>query len=551
MSTAPPVAGAATKPNIILMMADDMGYSDIGCFGSEINTPNLDRLAAGGVRLSGFYNYARCCPTRAALLTGLAPHEAGIGHMTLDLGSPAYQGYLNDNCVTIAEALKPAGYSTYMAGKWHAGGDYPYSSWREAGGIGEKGKPTPRQRGFDRFYGILGGSANYYDPHSLMLDDELVDIDYPDFFFTDAIADAAAGFIGDHQDDNPYLLYLSFTAPHWPLHAHSEDIARYRGAYRGGWDELRARRHERLNSLGVLENSWDISPRDPEAPAWEGVPDQDWEDARMAVYAAQVDRMDQGIGRVLDAVRRRGDWDNTLIMFISDNGGCAEYLREDAISHTAPPHARTGVPIQSGNVPGLMPGPETTYMSYDLPWANASCSPFRYYKHFTHEGGISTPFVAHWPKVIRPNSIDHQPAWVGDFMATFLHVAGAAYPTEHRGRAVTPLRGESFLPALGGTNIGRQQPIIFEHEGNCAVRDGHWKLVNRHPGSWELYDMATDRTELNDLAAANPKMRDLLVDAYAAWAREVGVGDWAKMISSPRAARFRGWIREVPSEAGQ
>ena len=551
MSTTPSVAGAGTKPNIILLMADDMGYSDIGCFGGEINTPNLDRLAAGGIRLSGFYNYARCCPTRAALLTGLAPHEAGIGHMTIDLGSPAYQGYLNDNCVTLAEALKPAGYSTYMAGKWHAGGDYAYSSWREAGGIGEKGKPTPRQRGFDRFYGILAGSANYYDPHSLMLDDELVDIDYPDYFFTDAIADAGAGFIDDHQGEDPYLLYTSFTAPHWPLHAHPEDIARYRGTYRGGWDELRARRHERLNSLGVLESNWDLSPRDPEAPAWEDVPDQDWEDARMAVYAAQVDRMDQGIGRVLDAVRRRGDWDNTLIMFISDNGGCAEFLREDTIRHTAPAQTRTGVPIRSGNVPGLMPGPETTYMSYDLPWANASCSPFRYYKHFTHEGGISTPFVAHWPNVISPNSIDHQPAWVGDFMATFLHVAGAAYPTEHCGHAVTPLRGESFLPALGGAINGRQRPIIFEHEGNCAVRDGHWKLVNRHPESWELYDMAADRTELNDLAAANPGVRDVLIGAYSDWARQVGVGEWAQMISSPAAGRFRNWIRDLPDEDGK
>ncbi len=536
------VAGRGSKPNIILIMADDMGYSDIGCFGSEIATPNLDSLAASGGRFSQFYNYARCCPTRAALLTGLAPHEAGIGHMTLDLGSAPYQGYLNDNCVTIAEALKGSGYSTYMSGKWHAGGDYPYINWRETANIGGEGYPTPRQRGFDRFYGILAGSANYFDPHTLMSDDELIDIDYPNYFFTDAIADSAAGFVDGHMGENPYLLYLSFTAPHWPLHAVEEDIERYRGRYLGGWDELRKSRHERLNGMGVLSDTWEISPRDRAAPAWEDVADKDWEDARMAVYAAQVDRMDQGIGRVLDAVRRSGQWNNTLIMFISDNGGCAEYLAEDGIRHTASDKTRDGRDIQVANVPGLIPGPETTYMSYDLPWANASCAPFRYYKHFTHEGGIGTPFVCHWPDVIEPGSIGHQPAYVVDFMATFLDAAGGQYPTEYAGREIRPVRGESFLPAFSGQDIGRQRPLIWEHEANRAVRDGNWKLVNRHPGAWELYDIDTDRTELHDLAAANAPVRDRLVAAYEEWANEVGVGDWDKLIASPAAARFRSWI---------
>ena len=497
------------------------------------------------MRFSQFYNYARCCPTRAALLTGLAPHEAGIGHMSIALGPPQYQGYLNRSCVTLAEALKPAGYSTYMAGKWHVGGDYPCSTWRDViPSIGDAGHPTPRQRGFDRFYGILAGSGNFFDPHSLMRDDEICDIDYPGYYFTDAIAENAAAFVSEHSGDNPYLLYASFTAPHWPLHALEEDIERYRGRYRIGWDELRQRRHEELNGMGILSETWDISPRDPKAPAWEDVPDQDWEDARMAVYAAQVDRMDQGIGKILDAVRASGQWDNTLIMFLSDNGGCAEMLREDGIPDTAPARTRDGRAVKSGNVRGLMPGPETTYMSYDLPWANASCSPFRLYKHYTHEGGIATPFVVHWPDVIEPGSIGHQPAWVGDFMPTFLAAAGQQYPGEYNGNAITPVRGESFLPALSGRSIGRERPIIIEHENNCAVRDGDWKLVNRHPGGWELYDMAADRTESNDLSGANPRVRDRLQGAYSRWARDVGVGDYDALISSPQAARFRRWTED-------
>ena len=539
------IPGTAARPNIILIMADDMGYSDIGCFGSEIATPNLDSLAAGGTRFSQFYNYARCCPTRASLLSGLAPHEAGIGHMSVALGPPQYQGYLNRSCVTLAEALGTAGYSTYMSGKWHAGGDYPYSGWRDAiANIGDEEHPTPCQRGFDRFFGILAGSGNFFDPHTLMRDDELAEIDYGNFYFTDAIAAAAAEFIGEHDGDNPYLLYTSFTAPHWPLHALEEDIARYRGRYRFGWDELRQRRHEELNGMGVLDETWEISPRDKRAPAWEDAPDQDWEDARMAVYAAQVDRMDQGIGKILDAVRASGQWDNTLIMFLSDNGGCAELLREDGIAHTAPSQTRDGRAVKPGNARGLMPGPETTYMSYDLPWANASCSPFRLYKHYTHEGGIATPFVAHWPAVIEPGSIEHQPAWVGDFMPTFLAAAGGTYPSEYNGHEITPVRGESFLPALSGASISRQRPIVFEHEANRAVRDGRWKLVNRHPGDWELYDMAEDRTELRDLAGANRRVRDRLIDTYSQWALTVGVADFDQLMDQPQAGRFRQWTED-------
>ncbi|MXX66442.1 MAG: arylsulfatase [Chloroflexi bacterium] len=540
--TSNPTPGASVRPNIVLFMADDMGYSDIGCFGSEIATPNLDSLAAGGMRFSQFYNYARCCPTRAALLTGLYPHETGIGHMAINLAPPHYQGFLNRNCITLAEALKSAGYSTYMAGKWHVGGDFPMRTWREKARIGEAGYPTPRQRGFDRFYGILTGAGNYFDPHTLMRDDELTEIEYGDYYLTDAIAANAADYIRAHSGDNPFFLYTAFTAPHWPLHALEEDIERYCGRYRIGWDELRKRRHEELNGMGILSETWDISPRDPEAPAWEDVADKDWEDARMAVYAAQVDRMDQGIGKILDAVRASGQWENTLILFLSDNGGCAEFLREDGIPDAAPRQTRLGDQIRVGNHAGLVPGPESTWLSYDRPWANASCTPFRLYKHYTHEGGISTPFIAHWPGIIEPGAIGHQPAWVGDFMPTFLDVAGGKYPSEHEGNPITPVRGESFLPALTGGSIGRQRPIFWEHEDNRAVRHGRWKLVAHHGGDWELYDLVRDRTELCDMAAVNPRQRDSMVDAYQRWADRVGVSDWDRLIAMPQAARYREWL---------
>ena len=493
------------------------------------------------MRFSQFYNYARCCPTRASLLTGLYPHEAGIGHMVINLGTPAYQGYPNQSCITLGEALKPAGYSTYMAGKWHVGGDYPFRSWREQMRIGEPDHPTPRQRGFDRYFGILTGGASYFDPHTLLEDDRLCEIDYPDFYLTDAIADNAAGYVREHGGENPYLLYVAFTAPHFPLHAPAEDVERYRGRYRIGWDELRRRRHEELNGLGILEEAWAISPRDPEAPAWEDVPDPDWEDARMAVYAAMVDRMDQGIGRILEAVRASGQWDNTLIMFLSDNGGSAEFLSEDGVPDQHPRHTRDGRPIGIGNKIGRIPGPEVTCLSYDLPWSNASCTPFRFYKHYVHEGGIATPFVAHWPGVIKPGSLEHQPAWVGDFMPTLLEAAGAKYPGEYNGHEIKSLRGESFLPALSGGSIGRQRSIFFEHESNCAIRDGRWKLVSRHPAKWELYDMVADRTELCDLADANPRQRDRLAAAHAELSRELGIRDWEELIAMPQAGRFRQW----------
>ena len=523
----PSPAGAETRPNIILILVDDMGYSDIGCYGSEIQTPNLDRMAEKGVRFSSMYNCARCCPTRASMLTGLYPHQAGVGHMVGDYGLPAYQGYLRDDCVTIAEVLRSGGYRTLMSGKWHVGGSYDPTrpeTWQP----GEKGHPIPRQRGFDRHYGTLDGAGSFFHPHTVMDDDTITQPEGDDYYYTDALSEKAAAMIEEAaQDEVPFFLYLAYTAPHWPLHALPEDIAKYEGRYRkGGWDALRTARHEELKGLGILDPKWEITARDEQAPAWSDVAETDWEDIRMAVYAAQIDRMDQGIGRVLDKLRELEMEDNTLIMFLSDNGGCAEFLAEDGWSQRYAEQTPDGKPIQTGNIPGVRPGGPDTFMSYDLPWANASNAPFRLYKHWVHEGGIATPFIVQWPAVIKKSRIEHTPCHVIDIMATCLAVSGVPYPEEYQGHQITPLAGESLLTAFTQTGWQREQPIYWEHEGNRAVRLAEWKIVSKHPGNWELYNMFEDRTELNDLIERNKPLAETLIKQYDAWAARCGVLDW-------------------------
>jgi arylsulfatase len=515
------------RPNIIIILADDMGYSDIGCFGSEIKTPNLDGMAAKGVRFTQMYNGARCCPTRASLLTGLHPHQAGVGHMVGNHGLREYQGYLRDDCVTIAEALRAGGYRTLMSGKWHVGGGYDPlrpETWRP----GAPDHPTPRQRGFDRYFGTLDGAGSYFHPHVLLRDDTVIRPEGQNYYYTDEITRNAVEMIEDAaQERKPFFLYLAYTAPHWPLHAPPEDIAAYEGRYRrDGWDGVRAHRHETMKSMGILNPKWDISPRDPAALAWEDAPDRDWEDLRMAVYAAQVARMDKGIGRVLDALRRRGLEENTLVMFLSDNGGCAELLAEDGHSARYATQTPDGRAIRTGNHRGVRPGGADTFMSYDLSWANASNSPFRLYKHWVHEGGIATPLVAQWPARCPAKRIVHAPCHITDFMATCLEVAGAPYPVEYDGRAITPLEGESLLPALQGREWQRQRPIFWEHEGNCAMREGEWKLVCKFPGDWELYNMAEDRTELYDLRAQDRPRAERMIRDYQEWAARCGVREW-------------------------
>ncbi len=524
MQSAAAAAAAQTtstrRPNIILIMADDMGFSDIGCYGGEIATPNLNALAKGGIRFTQFYNNARCCPTRATLMTGLYPHQAGIGHMMEDRKLPAYRGDLNKQCVTIAQVLKSAGYRTYMSGKWHV---TPVTDSKHN---------WPLQRGYDKYYGTIHGAGSFYDPATLTRDNTPIAPDKPNYYYTDALSDNAVAYIAEAANKpEPFFLYLAYTSPHWPLHALESDIAKYRGRYKQGWDALRAERHKRMISMGLVDKGWPITPRDPSVPAWADEPYKDWMQQRMEVYAAQVDRMDQGIGRVMAKLKETGIEDDTLVLFLADNGGCAEELRpirdESRRARHVPKTTRDGKPVKDGNIPNLRPGPYDTYQSYGVGWANASNTPFRLYKHWVHEGGISSPLIARWPRVIKKTGgLNSETAHLIDIMATCVDVGAAQYPKTFQGNAITPMEGKSLKPVFEtGKRTGHAE-IFWEHEGNRAVRQGKWKLVSRWPGKWELYDVAADRTELTDLAKTNPKKVAELSAKWDAWAKRCNVVPW-------------------------
>jgi len=477
------------RPNIIVILVDDMGYSDIGCFGGDIRTPHLDQLARNGLAYTQFYNSARCCPARAALLTGLYPHQAGMGWMTsANLGSVGYVGDLNTQCRTIAECLRPAGYRTYLSGKWHltfekfTGPDGPKHSW-------------PCQRGFDRFFGTTVGAGSYFAPRCLTRDNEHITPD-GDFYYTDAISDNACQFIREHQRDHadaPFFMYTAYTAPHWPLHARPEDIARYRGAFMRGWDIMRAEKHQRMIDLGIIDPRWRLSARDEKVPAWASLTpaQQDEFDLRMAIYAAQVDVMDRGVGRIVASLRTNGLLDNTLILFLSDNGGCHEEI-----------HRQSSDPATFGTA--------ASFESYGRPWANLSNVPFRLFKSWVHEGGIATPLIAHWPNGIVPTGQwVTQPGHITDIMPTCLELARAAY-RDPAHPDLPALAGVSLVPSFSG-NDNQRGCIFWEHEANRALRKASWKLVAKGiDGPWELYDMQSDRSELHDLASEHPAIVDAM-----------------------------------------
>jgi len=522
-STASWTLAADKRPNIILIMVDDMGFSDLGCYGGEIRTPNIDRLASEGVRFSRFYNSSRCCPTRASLMTGLHPHRTGIGHMTNppppkeswhDAGPdyPSYRGVLNRRCVTLAEMLGPAGYATFIAGKWHLGFD--------------RQEYWPLQRGFERFYGCLSGATRYFhpvEPRHMTSDNtyrvEAVSTTDRPFYTTDAFTDHAIRFIRDEQagEARPFFLYLAYTAPHWPHQAHEEDIARYRGTYMEGWDVIRQRRYEKQIALGLIDPAWELSPRPENVPPWSTLkPKKQTElDLRMAVYAAMIDRIDQNIGKLLEALESADLAENTLILFLSDNGACAE-----------------GPPLGRGAISPPEKRNEQHANNYGAAWAHVSSTPFRLYKHYTHEGGAATPFFMRWPARIAPQEEWYDsPAQVIDIVPTLLEVAGAEYPRTAHGNAIPPLRGVSLTPAFDGRKVGRTAPMFLEHEDNAFVVDGDWKLVGRgvstHDGPkadrWELYDLSRDRTELHDLSTEHPDRVQRMADRWLQWAREDGV----------------------------
>ena len=527
------------RPNIILIMSDDMGYSDIGSYGSEIATPNLDKLARNGIRYTQFYNGARCCPTRASLMTGLYPHQAGMGWMIgTDYNLPGYEAELNKNCVTIAEVLKQSGYNTYMTGKWHL--------------VKEVAKQQkynwPLQRGFDKFYGIIMGASNYYDPAALCRNNTLItpytDASYKpaSYYLTDAISDNSVQYIKEHDTTKPFFMYVAYTAAHWPMQAPESAIQNYKGKYDQGWEKIRGERFDKMKRLGILEPAAELSPSD--GTAWKDEKDKAAMARRMETYAAMVTIMDQGIGRLVDQLKKQGLFENTIILYLQDNGGCAEIigggatsqvsntdgskpLRKDEIHFkNSPPFTRDGKPVMQGKQ--LMAGPPDVYVSYLQNWANVSNTPFRQYKHWVHEGGIATPLIVHWPKGIKnKNEIRTQAGHVIDILPTLAELGGAKYPKEYNNNSIVPAAGVSLVPTFTNKPLAREA-IYWEHEMNRAVRMGKWKLVaagelidstNRRReyytnGSWELYDMEKDRSELHDLSSRHP---DIVSKMSAMW----------------------------------
>ncbi len=488
------------RPNIVVILVDDMGFSDIGCYGSEIPTPNLDALAANGLRFTQFYNTGRCCPTRASLLTGLYSHQAGVGHMTGDYKVPGYRGFLNEQCVTLGDVARSAGYLSAMAGKWHVG-------HKESSNL-------PRARGFDRFYGIPEGGGFYFQVkkgRTIRLNDETVaspEKPLPEgWYSTDAFTEYGLKFIDEALvAHKPFFLYLAHNAPHFPLQATAEDIARFRGKYRKGWDKLSEERLARQVEMGLIDSSWGKAERPDDVKAWDSLSEeeQDRFDHIMAAYAACVYAMDRSIGTLVDGLRERGELENTLILFMSDNGGCAE---------SGPNGKSIGDPTT----------PASNWFC-GKSWAWMQDTPFRKFKHYNHEGGIATPLIAHWPKGISARGEwRRQPGHVIDIMATLVDVTGADYPAEKSGTAILPPEGRSLLPVFQDKPIQRDM-LYWEHEGNAGVRQGDWKLVRLGgKGAWELYDLRSDRTEQIDLSAEKPELASELKDAWLAWAQRCHV----------------------------
>ena len=507
-----------SRPNIVLILADDLGYSDIGAYGSEVKTPNLDRLANEGIRFREFYNNSICAPTRASLITGQFSHKAGVGFFDVNLGLPAYQGFLNKESVTFAEVLKNSGYSTLMSGKWH---------------VGKDSVERPLQRGFDRFYGILGGASNYYDaeplpfgdkpyPVTLLKNNQQLHPKPNSYYFTDEIANNAIEFLDEQNKTNkPFFLYLAFNAPHWPLQALPEDIAKYKGRYDIGWDSLRLERIERQKKMGILEPNQTIAKHDPDVPEWNKLTydEQQFWKAKMEVFAAMIDRMDQNIGKVLAKLKQLGKDENTIVVFLSDNGSQGGFNSLNLKNRGLVKNA----------------GPVGTAGSFDYleqPWAYVGNTPFRQYKNNMHEGGFRTPFIAWYPKKIKAGTITKGTGHIIDLAPTFYELAKANYPKQFAGNTINPLPGKSLIPVLfdAKPTIDRGEPLFWERAGNRAVRKGQWKIVSTFPKyEWELYNIEKDAGETTNLANEHPEIVDELSVDYFKWADKTGVVDYDKI----------------------
>jgi arylsulfatase len=513
-----------------VILADDLGYSDLGCYGGEIKTPNLDRLAESGMRFNSFYNTSRSCPTRASLLTGLYQHQAGIGRMTFDAGQPGYRGTLSHNAVTIAEVLSESGYNTGMVGKWHVA-ETPLQPDQRQWLAHQVYHPQfadkanyPTRRGFRDFYGIIYGVVDYFDPFSLVEGEEPVREVPEGYYITQAFSDKAVEYVDSYSsDDKPFFLYLAYTAPHWPLQALPEDIAKYEDTYKVGWEAIRNARYERMKQLGIFDGYEDyLSPRHFD-DLWEENPTAEWDARAMAVHAAMVDRMDRGIGELIAALERNGELDNTLILFMSDNGCSNERCENmNGGENDRPDMTRDGRTIVYPKNKEVLPGPETTYAGLGPVWANVNNTPFRFWKAKAYEGGICTPMIAHWPDGIRNRNrgkVTSEPGHVMDIMASCIDLAGAAYPTEYDGNVIIPMEGRSLVPVFEKGRRERHEYIGFEHFNERAFisHDG-WKIVR--PGNkadWELYDLNTDRTELRNIAERYPEKLAEMIAAYRKW----------------------------------
>ncbi|MFW5832078.1 MAG: arylsulfatase [Prolixibacteraceae bacterium] len=503
---------SSKQPNIVLILADDMGFSDIGCYGSEINTPNLDKLAAEGVRFSSLYNNARCCPTRAALITGLYPHQAGVGEMTdTDLPIPEYQGFLNDESVTIADVLGEVGYTSYLSGKWH---------------LGDEPGNRPLDNGFDECFAFLNGAASYFDfkPYrselwppgndlTVVSDNEPVSMEGKEFYATDLYTDSAVNFINKHSAEKPFFLYLPYTAPHWPLHALPEDIAKYEGKYDEGWNAIREKRYERLLQMGIIDETTKLSEKYQPDKNWEDLTEEEkeYETRLMEVHAAMIDRMDQNIGRILETLEKKGELNNTVILFLSDNGAAgARGLTGGKYGH---PRFN----------PDALPGTPESFTGFGRNWANVSNTPFREFKSDIHEGGIATPFIAWYPEKFPAGKINHTVSHIVDVMPTLLELAGTTYPEEFEGYKIKPAEGKNLIPVITEMKKLEDQTYYFEHLGKCGVIDSEWKIVRFRDEPWELYNLKQDRSETNNLAEENPEKLNELAQKYDAWAEKNNV----------------------------
>jgi len=526
------------KPNIVVIMADDLGFSDLGCYGGEVDTPALNGLAENGLRFNAFYNTSRCCPSRAALLTGQYPHQAGIGQMTMDRNLPGYRGRLDEQTVTLAEVLKTAGYQTGMVGKWHVSptenlGGNEQLEWLNH----QTEKETfsdldtyPTARGFDKYYGNIWGVVDYFDPFALVNGTEPVKEVPKDFYYTDAIGDSAVAYV-DHfvREENPSFLYVAHCAPHWPLMAPEEEIKKYEQVYDEGWQKIREERYKKLIEKGIFKgDTTKLSEFMFPDLKWAENENENWDSRAMAVHAAMIDRMDQNIGKLIDKLEATGQLDNTVIMFMSDNGASSERPSQYGIGFDRPSETRDGreihYPVKKSEE--HLPGPETVMSGIGPVWANVANTPFRYWKARVYEGGITSPFIVHWPAGIKEQGIvKSQAAHIIDIMPTLLELSGATYPEEFNGNTIDPYMGESMVSAFTNTEEAPiNETLFWEHFGAAALRQGDWKLVKLDGNAdWELYNLKEDRTEMNNLAAKYPERLKAMQEEWNTMAKATDV----------------------------